>query len=309
MRKRVLITGSNGLLGQKLIHLLSSRNDLELLACSKGKNRITKVKNFHYKNLDIANKSALENYIKEILPDVIFNTAAITNVDSCEVEQELCWAVNVNAVENMISCLEQLQGQNVNYQPHFIHLSTDFVFDGENGPYSENDEPNPLSYYAKSKFESEKIVIKSQVKWSIARTIIVYGVAEEMSRTNIVLWAKSALEKGETIKIVDDQFRMPTLAEDLALGCSLIMDKNATGIFHLSGKDFMSVLEMVNRIANYFKLNNQLIQAIKTNTLNQAAKRPPKTGFVLDKSNNKLNYNPRSFEEGLALVAKQLTEK
>ena len=307
MRKKVLITGSNGLLGQKLIHLLSSRNDLELHACSKGNNRITTVKNFQYKNLDIVNKSALENYLKEILPEVVINTAAITNVDSCEIEQELCWAVNVIAVENMISCLEQLQ--NVNYQPHFIHLSTDFVFDGENGPYSENDAPNPLSFYAKSKFESEKIVIKSQLKWSIARTIIVYGVAEEMSRTNIVLWAKSALEKGETIKIVDDQFRMPTLAEDLAVGCTIIMDKNATGIFHLSGKDFMSVLEMVNRIANYFKLNNQLIQAIKTNSLSQAAKRPPKTGFVLDKANKELNYNPHSFEEGLAIVAKQLTEK
>lgn len=309
MRKKVLITGSNGLLGQKLIHLLSCRNDLEIFACSKGNNRITSVKNFQYKNLDIANKLALEYYLKEILPEVVINTAAITNVDSCEVEQELCWAVNVIAVENMISCLEQLQLQNVNYQPHFIHLSTDFVFDGENGPYCENDTPNPLSFYAKSKFESEKIVIKSQVKWSIARTIIVYGVAEEMSRTNIVLWAKSALEKGETIKIVDDQFRMPTLAEDLAVGCSLIMDKNATGIFHLSGKDFMSVLEMVNRIAIYFNLNNQLIQAIKTNSLNQAAKRPPKTGFVLDKANKELNYNPHSFEEGLAIVAKQLTEK
>lgn len=308
MKKKVVITGSNGLLGQKIIYELVNRNDIELFAFSKGPNRITKVHQFNYTNLDLSDSNQVKLYLSELLPDVIINTAAVTNVDLCETQQELCWNVNVVAVENMLSCLSELKNKNTNYNPHFIHLSTDFVFDGENGPYQEEDIPNPLSYYAKSKYESEKLVIKSELHWSIVRTIIVFGTAEEMSRTNIVLWAKSMLEKGEEITIVDDQFRMPTLAEDLAKGCILIMDKNANGIFHISGKDFMSIFEMVNRIALFYHLDTSKIKAIKSNTLNQAAKRPPKTGFILIKAINELGYHPHSFEEALEILKTQLNK-
>ena len=193
------------------------------------------------------------------------------------------------------------------YDTHLIHLSTDFVFDGENGPYSESDTPDPLSYYGESKFASEKVLQNSEYKnWAIARTIIVYGLVEQMSRSNIVLWAKGALEKGDPINVVDDQYRSPTLAADLAKGCILIADKQAKGIYHLSGKDVMSILELVNRVADFFNLDKSSISAIKSITLNQAAKRPPKTGFVLDKAINELGYNPVSFEEGLAIVSQEL---
>ena len=225
MKKKVFITGSNGLLGQKLVHLLRVDKQVELIAASKGENRISVKEGYRYINLDITDALQMEKSLFETLPDVVINTAAMTNVDACESQKEECWQLNVIAVQQMVNVLTTLKEKQSGYDPHFIHLSTDFVFNGEAGPYTESDRPDPLSYYALSKFESEKIVQQSSLKWAIARTIIVYGIAEAMSRTNIVLWAKGALEKGEPLSIVDDQFRMPTLAEDLAAGCILIFKK------------------------------------------------------------------------------------
>ncbi len=130
-----------------------------------------------------------------------------------------------------------------------------------------------------------------------------------MSRSNIVLWAKNALEKRQPLKIVDDQFRSPTLAEDLAIGCQLVEQKEAEGIFNISGKDQMSIVSLVERVADYFKLDKSYIEKVSSATLNQPAKRPPLTGFNLEKSYKVLGYNPRSFEEGIELLMEQLTTK
>ena len=298
--KTILITGSNGLLGQKLVHQLQQNPNYQLIATSKGKNRINLITDFIYEPLDITSISQVKAVFEKHQPDVLINTAAMTNVDACEEDKEGCWKMNVTAVDYLLEECEK-------YNTHFIHLSTDFVFDGETGPYSESDLPKPLSYYGESKFASEKVLQASKYKnWAIARTIIVYGVVEQMSRSNIVLWAKGALEKGDPINVVDDQFRSPTLAVDLAKGCVVIADKQAKGVYHLSGKDLMSILELVNRVAEFFKLDKSSISAIKSITLNQTAKRPPKTGFVLDKAIRELGYNPATFEEGLAIVYQEL---
>lgn len=296
---RVLITGSNGLLGQKLVRLLANQLDIDFLATSSGENRIKSITNFNYTSLDITNKTQVEQVFNQFKPTVVINTAAMTNVDACEDQKEQCWNLNVNAVKNLIEASSK-------YQTHLIHLSTDFVFDGENGPYQEEDKPNPLSYYGKSKYEAEKLLQQSTINWSIVRTIIVYGVVEDMSRSNIVLWAKQALEKGNPLTIVNDQFRMPTLAEDLAQACWLIAEKSATGIYHICGKDLMSILELVNRVADFYGYDKSIISPIASTSLNQAAKRPPKTGFVLDKAIKELGYSPCSFEEGLGVVTEQL---
>jgi len=297
---KILITGSNGLLGQKLVKLLANKNGIELLATSTGENRIKTITGFDYVSLDITNKTQVEQVFNQFKPNVVINTAAMTNVDACEDKKEECWNLNVNAVQNLIEAAEE-------HETHLIHLSTDFIFDGENGPYKEEDKPNPLSYYGESKYEAEKLLQASSIKWSIVRTIIVYGVVDDMSRSNIVLWAKQALEKGNPLTIVNDQFRMPTLAEDLAYACWLIAEKSATGIYNISGKDFMSVLELVNRVADFYGYDKSIISPIASSSLNQAAKRPPKTGFVLDKAYKELEYSPCSFEEGLAIVTEQLS--
>ena len=316
--KKILITGSNGLLGQKLVYNLIKRNDVQVIATSSGENRLIEKEGYIFESLDITDYDAVEAIIERYHPSVIINTAAMTNVDACEIKREECWKTNVTAVEYIVKALETVSAE-VNtsswqpetgahvYEPHLIHLSTDFIFDGEKGSeYVETDLPNPLSYYALSKWESEKTVQKSSIKWAIARTIIVYGIVDNMSRSNIVLWAKDALSKGQKINVVDDQFRSPTLAEDLAEGCILIADKKATGVYHLSGKETMSVLELVYYVADFWKLDKSLVTPSKSNTLNQAAKRPPRTGFNIDKAKKDLGYNPHSFMEGLAILDLQL---
>jgi len=303
--KKIIVTGSNGLLGQKLVYALKERKDIQLIATSTGANRILDKNGYIYESLDITIKADVTAIVKKYLPDVIINTAAMTNVDACESKREECWALNVTAVQHLVDALEQEAKH-----AHFIHLSTDFIFDGDKGSeYVETDKPNPQSYYALSKYESEKIVQKSNIKWAIARTIIVYGIVDNMSRSNIVLWAKDALSKGQKINVVDDQFRSPTLAEDLATGCILIADKGATGIYHVSGSETMSILNLVYRVADFWKLDKSLITPTKSTTLNQAARRPPYTGFVIDKAKRELGYKPHSFEEGLSILDHQLTPK
>ncbi len=300
MQRKILITGSNGLLGQKLVYALLPSSNTTLIATSKGENRLLQQSGYTYAQLDITNKEEVQTVMQRFQPDVVINTAAMTNVDACEAAKEQCRALNVDAVKYLI---EACKVQNT----HLIHLSTDFVFDGEDGPYSEDDQPAPLSYYGWSKYDAEQLMQNSALQqWTIVRTIIVYGIVDNMSRSNVVLWAKGALEKGEPINVVDDQFRSPTLAEDLALACIAIAEKGATGIYHISGGETMSILELVHKVANYYQLDASIVKPIKSETLGQAAKRPPRTGFILDKARADLNYQPRSFEEGLALLTEQL---
>ena len=294
-----MVTGSNGLLGQTLISLLSSKKGVKLIATSKGANRYLDTAGYEYAELDLCDSTAVTNVLDTYLPDVIIHTAAITNVDTCHIERDLCRKLNIHAVEDLVKLCEK---QNI----HFIHLSTDFVFDGQNGPYLETDEPKPVSFYGESKYEAEKLIQASACKWAIIRTILVYGVTANMSRSNIVLWAKSALEKGEFINVVNDQWRMPTLVQDLAEACWLIAEQGANGVFHVSGREMMTICDLVYKVADFWKLDKTLIVPINSASLNQEAKRPAKTGFILDKAMNVLGYRPHSFVDGLKLVDKQL---
>ncbi len=305
---KILITGSNGLLGQKLVYKLRNRKDITCIATARGENRLVKQDGYIYETLDITDLKNVEEVFSKYTPDVVINTAAMTNVDACETEKEACWSMNVTAVHNQVKALELLKSNNISYKPHFIHLSTDFIFDGTHGPLDENEKPNPLSYYADSKLAAELIVQGSFLDWAIARTVLVYGIVDNMSRSNIVLWVKSNLEQGKTINVVDDQFRTPTLAEDLADGCILIAQKRAKGIYNISGKDYYSILELAHVVADYYKLDKSLIKPSKSADIKQPAKRPPITGFIIDKAKKELGYNPHSFTEGIKILEEQIKE-
>ena len=300
MSKKVLITGSNGLLGQKLVSLL--KNDHQLLATSSGQNIINDKSNYSYSSLDITDAKSVELLFHSFKPDVVINTAAMTNVDGCEDEKDKCFDINVKAVQTLADLCQDSNA-------HLIHISTDFIFDGQDGPYKEDDLANPLSYYGKSKYESELVLDESKANWTILRTIILYGTADNLKRNNIVLWGRKALKDGQSLNIIDDQFRSPTLAEDLAQACRLALEKNAFGIFNVSGKDIMSIFEMVERMADFYKCDKSNINKISSDTLNQKAKRPPKTGFVLDKAIKELGYQPHSFEQGLQILENQLIKE
>lgn len=297
MSYTILITGSNGLLGQKLVHLLKEKYNV--IATSLGSCLISNQSGFIYQSLDITNEYDIGKIFNMYRPKYVINTAAMTNVDACEDYKDLCDDINVKAVGYICKECEK-------YNSHLIHISTDFIFDGKNGPYDEDDDANPLSYYGLSKWKSEQVLLKSNCKWAILRTIILYGTAENLERNNIVLWARRALKDGQELNIIDDQFRSPTLAEDLAKACYLVIEKEAIGVYNTSGKDIMSIYEMVERMADFYKCDKSKINRISSTTLNQKAKRPPKTGFILDKSIKELGYKPHSFEEGLNLLEKQL---
>lgn len=296
---KVLVTGSNGLLGQKLTDLYRGLQDVQLIATARGADRYPEQNGYSYVSLDITDKNQVDEVINSQKPDVVINTAAMTNVDACESEREACDALNVHAVEYLVEACNR-------NKVHFVHVSTDFIFDGTHGPLREDEKPAPLSYYGESKWKAEQIVQNKCNSWAIARTVLVFGIVSDMSRSNIVLWAKGALESGKSINVVADQFRTPTLAEDLAEGCHLIAQKRAQGIFNISGKNFMSVYDLVVQVADFWKLDKSLLNLSSSEGIKQPAKRPPITGFILDKAMNELGYNPKSFQEGLKLLDSQL---
>lgn len=292
---KILITGANGLLGQKIV-ALCMRYGYPFLATSKGENRNPDCPAHLYYQLDITNKLELHPVFEAFYPTHVIHTAAITNVDYCEIHPDDCKEVNTNATAYLFDLCQR-------FHAHFQLLSTDFVFDGLNGPYAETDKVNPLSTYAHSKAEAEKLLIDSPyLNWSVVRTIIVYGQGNNLSRSNMVLWVKDSLEKGQEINVVDDQFRMPTWVFDLAWGCLAILSKDKTGIYHLSGKDFVSMYDFALQIADFFKLDKGLIKRITSASLNQPAKRPPKTGFIIQKAIDDLGYKPKSIDDTLGLI-------
>jgi len=289
---KILITGSNGLLGQKLVKYCVN-NNLDFFAISIGENRNTDCPEDKYEAVDITNRASVFELLQTVQPTNVIHTAAITNVDFCELNPEDCTLVNVKGTEYLIDAANEVKAC-------FQFLSTDFVFDGIKGNYNEQDEVNPLSIYARSKVDGENLVKeRSAHGWTIVRTIIVYGVGNNLSRSNLIVWAKNSLENGIQMNIIDDQFRAPTYAEDLAKGCLKIIEKKEHGIFHLCGPETMSIHEIVSRIARHYNYSMSSVNKVSSKTLNQPAKRPPKTGFDLSKAINKIDYKPSSIEDSL----------
>ena len=299
LRQKIVITGSNGLLGQTLVNLLLEEKDkYEIFGFSRGNNRNDK-NDFKYISIDITDKIQLNKNLIEINPNAIINTAAMTNVDDCKSDKKKCLKLNVDAVQYLTDTSSEINA-------HLIHISTDFIFDGEKGYYKEDDKPNPLSFYGATKLKSEEILINSTVDYTILRTILVYGLVANMNRSNIVLWVRKMLLEGKEITIVNDQYRMPTYVENLAMACKISIDKKAKGVFNISSNKLLSIYEIAQEIAEVFSLDKNLIKPISTSTLNQIAIRPPKTGFDLTKTNRELDFYPKTFEEDLRSFKEKL---
>ena len=299
MRERILITGSNGLLGQKLVNFFSIGDKYEVFALSRGENRNSTDRVYTYYNIDVTDFNKLNIIVNDIQPNFIINTAAMTNVDECDEKKEECDIVNVELVKNLVLFCEK-------NNTHLIHISTDFIFDGKDGPYKETDTPNPLSHYGHTKLKSEGIIVNAKIKYTIIRTILVYGIVDNMSRNNIILWIKDSIENKKIVTIIDDQFRMPTFVDDLAMACLSVVQKKAQGIFNVSSNKLISIYDMAIEIANAFNLDKSYIKRISTGELNQKAKRPAITGFNLEKANKILNLPLVTFEERLQVFKNQL---
>jgi dTDP-4-dehydrorhamnose reductase len=298
---KVLITGSNGLLGQHLIPLFVQDEKYEVIATGRGSNRLPQhqQQGYVYEATNLRNASSVQQLLEKYQPDAIIHAAAMTQVDDCERNKDACWDTNVAATRYLVQAAEKLNA-------FFLFLSTDFVFDGLEGPYREEDPVNPLSYYGASKVAAERMVRNSRLPWSIVRTVLVYGIAADAQRSNIITWVKNNLQQGKKLKVVTDQWRTPTLVQDLALGCKLVVDKKATGIYHISGSDMLTPYEMAVQTAQFFNLDTRLLEQVDARTFTQPARRPAKTGFVIDKAVSELGYKPHSFTEGLEIVSREL---
>jgi dTDP-4-dehydrorhamnose reductase len=296
---KILVTGSNGLLGQKLVALLRQKPHVALVATSRGANKLAGLyPDLHFVPLNVANAAQVQQVLAQEHPTHVIHTAAMTNVDECELNREACWQQNVTAVSYLVEACAALG-------IHLTHLSTDFIFSGEAGPLAEEATPNPVNFYGESKVAAEQLVQASPGRWAIARTVLVYGVAHEYGRTNVVLWVRA----GKPIKVVADQWRTPTLAEDLAEGCWLLARHAAQGIYHLSGDEMLTPHAMALQVADFFGLDKTLIERVDASTFSQPARRPARTGFCIDKARQELGFTPRSFAEGVAVVGRQSLEQ
>ena len=232
---KVIITGSNGLLGQSLLNLLLQNSAAyQVIGFSRGINKSGR-NDFEYVSMDLTNSKLLETHLLNLQPDFIINTAAMTNVDACENNKIACDALNVGLVESLVNVAAQINA-------HLIHLSTDFIFDGLQGNYKETALPNPLNYYGISKLKSEEILKNAKIDYTILRTILVYGQVFDQRRSNLVLWVKEMLEKKQEISIVNDQFRTPTYVADLALACKISMDMRSKGVYNIASNTLLSIL-------------------------------------------------------------------
>lgn len=296
--QKILVTGTNGLLGQKLIFLLSNKEEIEVVATGRGPSRIL-FDNVKYLDIDLAVRQEVYSAIVKERPTHIIHAAAMTQVDICETEKEECWKNNVLASENLIEVADELDS-------YFQYISTDFIFDGNGGPYHEDDKPNPINFYGKSKHMVEQLLAISKLNYSIVRTVLVYGVGRDLSRSNIVLWVKNKLEKKEPIRVVNDQWRNPTLVEDLASGCVMILERNAQGIYHVSGQEYLTPFDIALTTADIFELDKNLITPTNASEFKEVATRPLKTGFDISKIQGEFGFQPVSLENGIAIVKDQL---
>ena len=285
---KVLITGANGLLGQHLVKLLIDSTNYMITATGKGVSRLpfNATNQFNYVSLDITNGVEVAAFIARDRPDIIIHTAAITQVDECEQNPIHCWNTNVTATRFLLGAAEIAGAA-------FIYISTDFIFDGIAGPYLESDLPGPVNYYGSSKLGAEKSVMESKLPWCIIRTVLVGN------RSNMVSWVQNNLSQGKPIQVVSDQWRTPTYVEDLAKGILLAIENKAKGIYHISGEELLTPYDMAMATAAYLALDINLIEKVTASIFVQAAKRPAKTGFIIDKAKNELGFRPLSFKEGL----------
>ena len=291
---KVLVTGANGFIGFYIVQQLLEK-EFEVVATGRGECRLPFIHpKFRYKAMDFTDPFSIHDVFEEIKPEAVIHAGAISKPDECETDQMHAFLVNVEGTVQLLINATDLKC-------FFVFLSTDFVFDGERGMYSEDDLPNPPNYYGRTKLEAEEAVKEHEHGWAIVRTVLVYG-KNHSGHANLLGTVKQKLESNQVYSVVDDQVRTPTFVEDLAKGIVSIIEKRATGIFHLSGKDILTPYQMAIKTADHLGLNASLLKKVTAATFSQPARRPAKTGFVIDKAKKDLGYNPRSFEDGLKLT-------
>lgn len=290
---RILITGSCGLLGQELVQLLSRVPNYDVLATGRSSSPAYGDASVGYTTLDVTDFRRVKEVIEDFAPHTIVNCAAMTRVDACETEREQCWQVNVEAVENLVRLCRTTSTR-------LIQISTDFIFDGREGPYREDARPNPVNFYGKSKLAAENAVRQlNPDKWAIARTVMVYGTGNALRHENIALWMFNRLSRGVDIQVYMDQYRSPTYVVDLAQGIERLIRYNRSGVYHLSGRECVSIHDFAVEMAREFEFDRSLIHPVTSQEMVRMAQRPPRTGFIILKAETELGFRPLTLRQSL----------
>ena len=285
---RVLLIGCNGLLGQNLVR--TAPPGWELQGTGMETMPAPQAGLAGYRRLDIGDRDPIEAAVRAVDPDWIFNAAAVTDVDLCEREPALAARINRDAVGWMAGTGKPL-----------VHVSTDYVFDGEAGPYSEDAPARPLSVYGSTKLESEALVLSGSSRSLIVRTMTLWGKGRGM-KTSFVDFVRNSLASGKAIRIVTDQCGNPTLAEDLALSIWKLVAGGRSGVYHAAGSEWNSRFDWARAIAAHYGLDASLIQPCLTADLKQAARRPLRSGLRIDKLIRDTGFSPRGVAGQLARV-------
>ncbi|MCJ7802048.1 MAG: SDR family oxidoreductase [Candidatus Marinimicrobia bacterium] len=291
MSKKILITGASGQLGNSVLNQLNGK--YELLATDIN----TNILKIPFSILDITNFKQIQSTLTNFNPDVIINLAAFTDVDGCELNPDKAYLLNAKSVEMLSN----------NFDGQFIQISTDYVFDGYNGPYSEDDNTNPLSIYGKTKLEAEKILQEGAINWCILRTNVLFDYFRD-TEASFIKWVIDSLKSNKSIKVVDDQWNNPTWTQNLAEIIELVVNKNITGFYNYGGADYLNRFEFAKVITNIFNLDKTLISPISTNSLNQAAQRPLKGGLKTEKIEEEFDIQCVDLKTSLNLIKSRLTE-
>ncbi len=291
--RKILIVGGMGLLGTSLVKVMTEETDWQLmiagkkyLADSNGYERWNSNSRAEWKRI------ILEERWK---PSVIINAAAMTQVDICEEEREKAWKNNVELVSVIAEMARKVDAK-------VIQISSDYVFDGTEGPYTETDKPHPINYYGKTKLAAENVCLSSGIDCTIIRTMWLYGQSVSERRT-FVDWVAEQVRKGEQIGIAVDEVGNPTLTDDVAYGVLKIIERGISGIINIAGEERISRWEWANRICRIYGLREtSTLKPVKSAELNRAAARPLQSGFVITKSATQLEFKPVTVDKGLQLL-------
>ncbi len=291
---RILVTGANGLLGEKLT-MLAFKQGFEV--CRTALNITVDATN--YVRLNITNKSAVFSLCRAFKPNAIVNLAALTDVDLCEREKDAALDINANAAGYLAEAANIVGA-------HMVQVSTDYVFDGERGMYSEDDEPNPIDHYGYSKLLGERKVMSATKSYCIARTSVIFGWGRE-HRPNFAIWVLNCLRAGKKFTVVTDQYASPTLNINLAEMIIEIIERKLQGIYHTAGRDRINRYNMAIKIAEIFNLEPTLILPVTSSSINWFAKRPNDSSLKIDKILKELNVKPMHIDK--AIIKMKRTER
>ena len=287
---KIMILGANGFTGRRILKRLAPNH--QVMACSLHPDILSE-EDYQFQTLNMVDTDATDTLLKDFQPEVIINASALSVVDYCEQHPEEAYALNVSTVKHLA---EYSQANSC----RLIHLSTDFVFDGTaSEPYKETDSPNPVNYYGKTKRWSEEAIEQTCTNYAIARVEVVYGKPFPGQHGNIVHLVKSRLGNGQGIRVVSDQFRSPTWVEDIARAIESLLSEKHQGIYHICGRETLSVADIAYRTAKYFGLDTSLIQTVTTEEMNEATPRPLFSPMSTEKAFREFGYQPSKLEEGL----------